>query len=61
MAKQHRMAALTFGCFAAPLERSIGPTHHSLQLTLVVVAAASLWRFVTQTLMIFSQIASRQT
>src|SRR5215470_8918189 len=43
MAKQHRMAALTLACVAAFVETSIGPTHYSLQLTLVVVAVGSLW------------------
>jgi phosphatidylglycerophosphate synthase len=60
MAKQHRMAALTLGCLAALVESSIGPTHYSLQLTLVVVAAGSLWTAVRRTLMISSQLASRQ-
>jgi phosphatidylglycerophosphate synthase len=60
MAKQHRMAALTLGCLAALVESSIGPTHYCLQLTLVVVAAGSLWTAVRRTLLISSQLASRQ-
>jgi phosphatidylglycerophosphate synthase len=60
MAKQHRMAALTLGCLAALVESSIGPTHYSLQLTLVVVATGSLWTAVRRTLIISSQLASRQ-
>lgn len=60
MAKQHRMAALTMGCLAAFVESSIGPTHYSLQLTLVVVAVGSLWTAARRTLMISSQLASRQ-
>jgi phosphatidylglycerophosphate synthase len=60
MAKQHRMAALTLGCLAALVESSIGPTHYCLQLTLVVVAAGSLWTAARRTLLISSQLASRQ-
>jgi phosphatidylglycerophosphate synthase len=60
MAKQHRMAVLTLGCLAALVESSIGPTHYSLQFTLVVVAVGSLWTAVRRTLMISSQLVSRQ-
>lgn len=60
MGKQHRMAALTLGCLAALVESSIGPTHYSLQLSLIVVAVGSLWTAVRRTLMISSQLASRQ-
>jgi phosphatidylglycerophosphate synthase len=59
MAKQHRMAALTLGCLAALVESSIGPTHYSLQLTLVVVVFGSLWTAVRRTLMMSSQLVSR--
>jgi len=60
MAKQHRLAALTLGCLAGLVENSIGPTHYSLQVTLVVVAFGSLWTAVRRTLMMSSQLASRQ-
>lgn len=50
MAKQRRMAALTAGLVAQSIEWSASPTHWSLLVTAVVIAAGSLVTCVTRTL-----------
>lgn len=50
MAKQRRMAALTAGFVAQSVEWFVSPTHWSLLVTAIVIAAGSLATCVTRTL-----------
>lgn len=50
MAKQRRMAALTAGLVAQSVEWFVSPTHWSLVVTAIVIAAGSLATCVTRTL-----------
>lgn len=49
MAKQRRMAALTAGLVAQSIEWFVSPTHWSLLVTAIVIAAGSLVTCVTRT------------
>jgi phosphatidylglycerophosphate synthase len=60
MAKQHRMAALTFGCLAAFVETLIGPTRYCAQLTLAIITVGALVTAARRLLVISSQLGSRQ-
>jgi phosphatidylglycerophosphate synthase len=61
MAKQHRMAALTFGCVGAFAESFVGPTRYCLQTVLVIVAVGALLTAARRLSAISTELGNRKS